>query len=147
MGAITAERTATRELQSPFGMTHAYQGADSTQFWKGGIVAVDQADGKLKKGATATTLVCVGVCEETRLTGVGNTRKIRSKTGVFGPFNNSAAADAIAADDVGKDCFMVDDQTVALTSGTNTRSKAGKIYDVDSTGVYVAFAFPLNPGP
>ena len=37
-------------------------------------------------------------------------------------FANSAAADAITLADVGADCYMVDDQTVAKTHGGNTRS-------------------------
>jgi hypothetical protein len=37
----------------------------------------------------------------------------------------------------GNDCYLVDDQTVAKTSATNTRSVAGKIVDVDSQGVWV----------
>ena len=52
-------------------------------------------------------------------------------------FANSASADAIALADVGADCYIVDDQTVALTNGSSTRSVAGKIHDVDSSGVWV----------
>ena len=39
--------------------------------------------------------------------------------------------------DVGADCYIVDDQTVAKTNGTNTRSVAGKIIAVDADGVWV----------
>ena len=42
--------------------------------------------------------------------------------------------------DIGSDCYIVDDQTVAKTSGTNTRSVAGKVFDVDADGVWVDFA-------
>lgn len=41
------------------------------------------------------------------------------------------------AADIGSDCYIVDDQTVAKTNGTNTRSVAGKIMDVDAQGVWV----------
>jgi hypothetical protein len=133
-----------RELASSFGGPHAFQGANSTQFYKGGIVVLDQADGLMKKGITATTLIAIGRCEENVLTGAANTRKINARSGIFGPFLNSAAADAIAADDIGKDCFIVDDEQVALTNGTNTRSRAGEVYDVTSEGVWVAFTFPMS---
>jgi hypothetical protein len=33
----------------------------------------------------------------------------------------------------------VDDQTVAKTDGTGARSVAGKVFDVDSGGVWVRF--------
>jgi hypothetical protein len=147
MAALTDDRSLTRELMTGHAAEHAFQAADSTQFYKGGLVCLDQADGRLKKGAISTTQVCVGVSQERVLTGASNTRKVRARSGIFGPFNNSAAGDAIAADDIGKDCFIVDDNTVALTSNGSTRSRAGKIYDVDAAGVYVAINFPLNPGP
>ena len=38
---------------------------------------------------------------------------------------------------MGSDCYIVDDQTVAKTNGTNTRSVAGKIIAVDADGVWV----------
>lgn len=47
--------------------------------------------------------------------------------------------DAIALADIGSDCYIVDDQTVAKTSGSATRSVAGKIFDVDAAGVWVNF--------
>ena len=49
------------------------------------------------------------------------------------------SADAITLADVGSDCYIVDDQTVAKTNGTNTRSVAGKVFDVDADGVWVDF--------
>ena len=34
-------------------------------------------------------------------------------------------------------CYVVDDETVAKTNGTNTRSRAGVVVDVDAQGVWV----------
>ena len=132
MAALTADRD-TLELACSISQRHAQVGADSTQFYKGGIVCLDQADGKMKKGAVSTTLVCMGRCEENVLTGTSNTRKINCRSGIY-KYGNSASADLIAITDVGKDCYIVDDQTGAKTNGTKTRSKAGKIYDVDADG-------------
>ena len=42
--------------------------------------------------------------------------------------------DLIAQADAGSDCYIVDDQTVAKTSGTNTRSRAGIVLAVDADG-------------
>ena len=54
-------------------------------------------------------------------------------------FANSAAADLITLADLGSTVFVVDDQTVAKTSATSTRSAAGKVVDVDTTGVWISF--------
>jgi hypothetical protein len=51
--------------------------------------------------------------------------------------NNSASSDAIAITDIGKDCFLVDDNTVALTNGSSTRVKGGKIWQVTADGVWI----------
>lgn len=145
MTALAADAPTIVELASGASMPHAFQGTDSTQYFKGGIVCISTATGKMVKGATATTQVAIGRCEENFLTGTSNTRKIKARSGVFGPYANSAAGDAIAADDIGKACFIVDDATVALTDGTGTRSRAGIIYDVDAAGgVFVQFTFPLS---
>ncbi|CUH67985.1 hypothetical protein TG4357_03322 [Thalassovita gelatinovora] len=52
---------------------------------------------------------------------------------------NSAAADEITIADIGNKAYAVDDQTVAKTDGTATRSPAGIIDDVDANGVWVRF--------
>jgi len=141
MTALAADANI-REKVNPAAFEHAVLGTDSVQYYKGGIVCISQSTGRMVKGSTATGLIAVGVCIENRLTGTSNTKMIRARSGIHGPFANSAAADAIAADDVGKDCYIVDDNTVALTDGTGTRSRAGKIYEVDSEGVWVNFTFP-----
>ena len=60
------------------------------------------------------------------------------RTGVF-RFANSASADEITVAEVGDLCWVVDDQTVAKTSGSDTRSPAGLVEDVDALGVWVRF--------
>lgn len=52
-------------------------------------------------------------------------------------FLNSSAGDLIAADDVGKVCYVVDNQTVALTSNTSARGPAGIIHEVRDGLVWV----------
>lgn len=53
---------------------------------------------------------------------------------------NSAGADAITNVHVGEYCYLVDDQTVALTSGGGDRPVAGRVMHVHSTaGVLVEF--------
>jgi len=50
---------------------------------------------------------------------------------------NSGGVDVIAVSDVGKLCYAVDDETVALTSASGTRPIAGVIREVGSSGVWV----------
>jgi len=54
----------------------------------------------------------------------------------FGVFYwaNSGGADAISAADFGKACYVVDNQTVALTDASGTRSVAGIVYEVRADG-------------
>jgi hypothetical protein len=60
---------------------------------------------------------------------------------------NSAGADAITSANIGAYCYVVDDQTVALTSAGGTRPIAGKIKSVDTTfGVWVEFSIPAATG-
>lgn len=138
MAALAANRD-TLEMASAHSQLHSEVGTDSTQYYKGGIVCVSTVTGKMVKGAAATTLIAIGRCEENVLTGASNTREINARSGTF-KFLNSAAADAIAADDIGKACYIVDDQTVALTDGTGSRSRAGIVEKVASDGgVWVNF--------
>lgn len=143
MAALAADRD-TLERATGHSKRFSEVGTDSTQFYKGGIMCVSTATGKVVKGSTATTLIAIGRCEENVLTGTSNTRHINGRIGCF-KYLNSAAADAIAADDIGKACYIVDDQTVALTDGTGTRSRAGIIDGVDSDGgVWVSFTQGLS---
>ena len=105
-----------------------------------GTIAVLNA-GNLTKGVTGVGLVSVGVTRERLDNSAGIAGAVRGNVhlGVYGPFANSAAADLIAAADIGNDCFIVDDQTVAKTNGTATRSVAGKVFDVSADGVWVKF--------
>lgn len=111
--------------------------AAAKKLYAGALVALD-ASGYATPGATATTLKGLGRCEALADNSSGAAAAINAtiKRGIF-RWANSSAADEIADDDIGKRCYIVDDQTVALTNGSGTRSVAGIIYDVDSTGVWV----------
>lgn len=89
-----------------------------------------------RPGYTATGLTVVGVAEETVVNnGADGAAKVLAKRGTFKFFN--LASDLITAGSEGQDCYVVDDQTVAATDGTGTRSKAGKIIQVEADGVFV----------
>jgi hypothetical protein len=58
---------------------------------------------------------------------------------VHGPFANSASSDEITRAAIGTDVYLVDNQTVALTNGSSTRSVAGRVWDVTAAGVWLSF--------
>lgn len=97
---------------------------------QGGLAVLD-ATGAVEPGSTALNLTAVGIFTDSA--GPGET--VRVRRGCFS-FANSAA-DAVDAASVGKDVFIVDDETVAKTNGTNTRSVAGKCFAIDAQGVWV----------
>lgn len=133
MTALAANRdTAVRAAED-----FEFPVAAATKIFAGSIVCLNSSS-LATKGAVATTLKCVGVAQELADNSAGSASAIRVKVrrGCF-RFANSAAGDLIALADVNADCYIVDDQTVAKTNGSSTRSVAGKIRDVDSVGVWV----------
>jgi hypothetical protein len=105
-----------------------------------GALIMRNAAGFLTKGATATGSVGVGRAEERRTGGASNgDEKLKVRPGRFW-FKNSTSTDAIAVAQIGDVCFIVDDEQVAKTDGTGTRSPAGFVEDVDANlGVLVRF--------
>ncbi len=111
-----------------------------------GALVMRNAAGDLVPGQTAVGLVGVGRAEARFDNTAGAAGAITAiyRPGVF-RFANSAAADQLTAADIGKSCYAVDDQTVAKTDGTATRSKAGIVDSVDANGVWVRFDEALTP--
>lgn len=118
--------------------------AASTTIYAGAMVMANSS-GFLVEGQTATDLVGVGRAEERvdNSAGGNGDKTISYRPGVY-RYANSAAADEITAADIGKKCFAVDDQTVAKTDGTATRSPAGIVDGVDTQGVWVRFDAALT---
>lgn len=131
--------TADRNTPSRAGEEVVLPAAAAKKFYAGSLVARD-ASGNATPGAVATTLLGAGRCAEyvDNSGGSAGDKTVRIEKGVF-RFANSASGDLIALADIGTDCYIVDDQTVAKTNGTGTRSVAGKVFDVDSEGVWVKF--------
>lgn len=112
--------------------------AATTKVYQGGIVCVNAA-GYGTPGAATYGLKAVGRAEETvDNTGSAGDLSVNVKRGCF-KFANSATTDALTIADVGRDCYIVDDQTVARTNATGLRPVAGMVVQVDSDGVWVEF--------
>lgn len=131
MVALTADRN-TPELTP--GERVGLLGASQTIF--AGSILMRNASGHLIKGATATGSRGVGRAEDAGSSTTAGVTSQRYRPGTF-RFNNSSAGDLIAVADIGAACYIVDDQTVAKTDGTGTRSIAGVIDGVDAQGVWV----------
>lgn len=110
--------------------------AAATTLFAGSMVCLN-ASGNLVPGSASTTLKCVGR-NERKVVNAGSAGDVSAdvKAGIF-RWANSASGDLITRADIGADCYVVDDQTVAKTNGSTTRSVAGKIFDVDDQGVWV----------
>jgi hypothetical protein len=95
----------------------------------GGMVDKNAA-GFYKAAATNTTDTCQGVAMQTKTNaGANGAVFIEIAYGIWN-MRNSSAGDAIVAADIGTSVFLVDDETVAKTSATNTRHSAGEVWDV-----------------
>ncbi|WP_027366940.1 hypothetical protein [Desulfocurvibacter africanus] len=111
--------------------------AASTKCYAGGI-AVANANGYAAPGSTATGLTYLGRFEETvdNSSGQNGGKVIQIRRKKAFKWKNSGT-DAVTQASLGKTCYIVDDETVAATNGTNTRSAAGIVVGIDSDGVWV----------
>ncbi len=118
--------------------------AADTLILKGTQVALDSA-GRAQEANTIANgaVTAIGRASATYdnrtgsvLGGSAGAVDVEVEYGVFEWFS-AGGGDAIAADDVGKVCYMVDNQTVALTNDTDTRGLAGLITEVRGEKIFV----------
>ena len=134
MVALTKERNT----KSRMGDVRAEPLAAGAKLFAGAIV-MRNASGLATKGATATGAFGIGIALETvENTGAAGAASVKTRQGTF-HFANSGGGDAIAQADVGRVCFIVDDQTVAKTNGGGTRSPAGIVDGIEGGDVWVRF--------
>lgn len=109
------------------------------KIWQGGMAQINAA-GYLVPASATVANVTVGMARESvdNTGGANGDKSAEVERGTF-YFNNSASGDLIARTEIGKNCYVVDDQTVAKTDSSGTRPVAGKVYDVDAGGVWVEF--------
>jgi hypothetical protein len=142
MSALTAARNTPQRAGEVFD----FPIQAGVHGFPGGIAVL--SGGYAAPATTAVGLVAAGRFEDDadNTSGADGAFLTRVRRGIF-RYANSASTDAIAQADVGADCWLVDDQTVAKTGAiveTNpTRSRAGKIVAVDSDGVWVQLGIGL----
>lgn len=102
-----------------------------------GALVVLNGTGYAEPGSTATGLTARGRADEQvdNTGGADGDKTVSVRRGVF-RFGNSGA-DPIDRTHIGGTAYIVDDEIVAATDGTGTRSAAGEIVDVDGDGVWV----------
>ena len=130
MAALTADRDTVKKD----GKNSVYDVAASTVIYKGAIVCLNTS-GEAVPMTVSTTLAKAGKAKETvdNSAGAAGDKQVAVEHGIF-KYDSGTSGDLIEADDIGKDCFGIDDQTVGLTNGGSTRSKAGVIHGVDTDG-------------
>ncbi|GHT93939.1 hypothetical protein FACS1894116_07050 [Betaproteobacteria bacterium] len=103
----------------------------------GALVAIN-ATGYAVPGVTGTGLQGVGIAQASadNRTGEDGDITIKVRRGCFA-LDNSDGGGAITLANVGKACYIVDDQTVTLTA--SGKSPAGIVRDVNVNGVWVEF--------
>lgn len=132
--------TKDRDTQEVVGRSRVFPMAAGAKVWAGTIAVVDAA-GNANKGITSAAVKAVGVFDQSydNTGGVAGALSATALRGIYGPFANSTAGDAISNADVGSACYIVDDSTVAKTNGGSTRSVAGVVHMVEAAGVWVRF--------
>ncbi|MBB3231710.1 hypothetical protein [Halomonas stenophila] len=102
-----------------------------------GAIAVGNATGYAEPASTATGLTALGVFHhyQDNVGGADGDQAVEIERGYFHFANDGG--DPIDRTMIGSACYLVDDQTVAATDGTGTRSAAGVVDDVDDNGVWV----------
>lgn len=108
-----------------------------------GTIVVLATTGYATSGVTGLNLVAAGIADETvdNTAGTAGALRIRIKPGVFKFVN--LVSDPVVITSHGLDCFIADNQSVSLTNGTSTRSRAGKVIRLDTDGVFVQLGIGL----
>lgn len=134
MAALSKERARSQKVFKLLAFTLK----SGTKGYKGGKVALDIATGKVVPATSVTAQLLIGVFAETidatsadKSVTVDMEREIQADW-----WTNGTAGEAIAATDVGKMAYQMDDQTVSILAGVSGgagRCPAGRIWAVDST--------------
>lgn len=135
MTALADNRLTDEKGDSPIARTFpAFPVAASTHIYQGSMVAVNQS-GHLVPASADPTLRVLGRAEEEvdNSSGAAGDLTCKVRRGVFG-WTNSAGTLAVSDAHVGRICYAVDDQTVAIRNAIGANPVAGRVYDVDADG-------------
>jgi len=141
MAALTTDRNTQRKGEGRIVAEDAQLGANKTIF-DGAMVA--QNAGNLEPASDSAGVVTLGVARQKMANATGAPAKVSPKASVHAgatfKFDTVAGGNAITAADIGKQCFVVDDHTVARTGGTANGIVAGIVDSIDPDGgIWVKF--------
>jgi len=145
MTALAAERLRKGRA----GETNNLPVKAAAQIYRGGLVVTLAGVAIAARAATTRaeldTMRVVGLAVDSAL-GAGSDGDVRLdvEKGVF-HLANSGGGDALTSADVDTLCFVADDQTVAKTNGGGVRPIAGRVVEVDATGVWVDTRAAIGP--
>lgn len=127
MAALHDNRNTIERTGYDFGFTVAAEAI----VYQGSMIALNASGNAVP--ASVNGNACVGVAR-TYTEGGG---MVQVRRGCFA-FNNSTGDDAISTADVGKACYVADDQSVKKTAGASPAApSAGLVMAVDEHGVWV----------
>lgn len=142
MTASASERNTPRKL-SGYDLVHNFECTSGVVILKGTICTTTA--GKATPGTSATGQVCVGRAMDTVSPAAATGSRINVEQGIF-RYESATGAGTIAQDDIGKLCYIDDNQTVSVVA--TSKSVAGTVVDVDALGVWVMMGFNAGvPGP
>jgi len=134
MAALTQDRNTPRKYVERFLAEDALLAATTTVF-NGSLVAAN-ANGELRPAADVAAITVLGVAPQKMVNSGGAAAKVTPKAklmaGIF-KFKTTGGS-AITAADIGKNCFVLDDQTVVKTGGTTNAIVAGVVDSMDPDG-------------
>lgn len=134
---------ADRNTQMKDGELIAVPVAANAKIYAGALMVANAA-GYAAPGSAAFSLIYLGRAEESvdNTGGLDGAKTVLVRRGKAFKYKNSGA-DAVTQAELGRPCYIADDETVAKTSG-GTRSVAGIVVGVEADGVWVAPATRLE---
>jgi hypothetical protein len=127
MSALTEARDTREIAAGGVRYTREFTVATGSTVYAGAITAVNSS-GKAIPATSSGAITVVGRAENTAAAG----ETVKTRSGMF--LYNPVSSGAISVTDVNKKCYVADDQTVTLTSGTSA-VVAGVVRDVTAGGV------------
>ena len=127
MSALTGTRDTREIAAGGVHYTREFTVATGSTVYAGAITAVNSS-GKAIPATSSGAITVVGRAENTATGG----EAVKTRSGMF--LYNPVSSGAISVTDLNKRCYIADDQTVTLTSGSSAVI-AGVVRDVTSGGV------------
>jgi len=129
MSALTEVRDTREIAAGGVHYTREFTVASGSTVYAGAITAVNSS-GKAIPATSQGAITVVGRAENTATAG----ETVKTRSGMF--LYNPVSSGAIAVTDLNKTCYVADDQTVTLTSGSSAVI-AGVVRDVTAGGIVI----------